>query len=126
METFEFNGFNQYKMDVFRLTILSYSFDLFTVDYMCSLLNCLKVEVSMLKWSDEDFNRLLKFWMGSNGRLRSVVLFNNKKMRSDIVMREINRRELIPNEAFEIRRNDGLKAKVTLDRKIFYLEVINT
>ncbi|CAL2030595.1 unnamed protein product [Caenorhabditis brenneri] len=100
-------------------------FDLFTVDHMCSLLNCLKVEVSMLNWSDEDFNRLLKFWMASNGRLRSVVLFNNKKMRPDIVMREINRRELIDDEPIEIQREDGVKADVTCGCNRFSLKVID-
>ncbi|CAL2030587.1 unnamed protein product [Caenorhabditis brenneri] len=124
-EVFTFHGFNEYRMHKFRFITKNRFFNWFTVDQMCALINCSEVSVSELNWSNEDYKKFIKFWMASNGNLKSCKLW---ALRLCIVpwfvMDGINHRELGPH-TYEIQRADGVKAEVALSYSTCYLTVID-
>lgn len=127
LENFKFDGLNNHKMETLRVVGAGENTNWFTVDYLCFLIKCTLVEVNRLRWQNEDFNKFLRFWMASDGRVKSVTLQTSMDLASinpQVVMNGIDNRELIRNETFEIQRADGIKAKVTFDDHIFTFEVI--
>ncbi|CAL2030597.1 unnamed protein product [Caenorhabditis brenneri] len=124
-EPFTFQGFNEYKMHEFRFAAKNRGFNWFTVNHMCALLDCLEVLVTDINWSDEDFNQLLKFWMASEGNLKSWKFWAcHGFILPEVVMEGINNREL-GNDKFEIQRADGVKAEVALSYSTCTLKVID-
>ncbi|CAL2039555.1 unnamed protein product [Caenorhabditis brenneri] len=122
---FTFNRFHEFKMD--RLDILLLGFEWFTVDHMCDLINCSEVIIkNLMYWKAVDFNKFLKFWIQSTGRLRTVCLFAwYSDFNSEIAMNGINNIELDRNTTFQIQRDNGLKAEVMFSCHQFTLNVID-
>ncbi|EGT54391.1 hypothetical protein CAEBREN_03552 [Caenorhabditis brenneri] len=124
-EAFTFNGFNEYRTHKLRFAVKNRCFNWFTVDHMCALINCSVVSVEELNWSNEDYNRFLKFWMASDGKLKSCTLW---ACRASIipwfVLDGINHRQ-IRYSTYEIQRADGVKAEVVLSFSSCTLKVID-
>ncbi|CAL2030589.1 unnamed protein product [Caenorhabditis brenneri] len=124
-EPFNFQGFNEYKIRKFRFAPKDRGFNWFTVDHMCDLMNCSKVSVNEMVWESEDFNRLIKFWMASDGNLKSWKLrWCHAIILPWDVMDGINNREL-GIDKFEIQRADGVRAEVVLSYSSCILKVID-
>ncbi|CAL2030820.1 unnamed protein product [Caenorhabditis brenneri] len=119
-EDFPFDGFSEYTVDDFRLYIPGQNINWFTVDHMCALINCRSVLVYHINWESEDFNKFLRFWMVSNGRLQSVTLWGKWSPTPDnlqVLLDKIDNRKIIENEKFEVQRVDGVKAHVACGRR---------
>ncbi|CAL2039553.1 unnamed protein product [Caenorhabditis brenneri] len=123
---FTFNGFHEFKMD--KLDIFLMGSEWFTVDHMCDLMNCSEVIIkNLMYWKAVDFNKFLKFWIQSDGRLRTVYLIAcYSKFNPEIVMNGINNIELERNRTFQIQKDNGLKAEVTVTNFLFSLHVIES
>ncbi|CAL2039554.1 unnamed protein product [Caenorhabditis brenneri] len=122
---FTFNGFHELRMN--RLVLFLMGFEWFTVDHMCDLMNCSEVIVrNLTHWKAVDFNKLLKFWIQSTGRLRTVDLHScDSVLNPEIVMNGIKKIKLDRNTTFQIQRDNGLKARVTVENFSFCLNVID-
>ncbi|CAL2030591.1 unnamed protein product [Caenorhabditis brenneri] len=124
-ENFTFQGFNEYRTRYFRIAPRERGLNWFTVDHMCALVNCSEVFVTDLNWSNEDYNRFLKFWMASDGNLKSWKLWAYRLCIVPwFVMDGINHREL-GHHTYEIQRVDGVKAEVVLSFSTCTLKVID-
>ncbi|CAL2030588.1 unnamed protein product [Caenorhabditis brenneri] len=124
-EPFTFNGFDEYRTHKLRFVPKERGINGFTVDQMCALINCSEVSVEDLRWSNEDYNRLIKFWMTSDGNLKSWKLWT---YRANIipwaVLNGINNTQIRPH-TYEIQRVDGVKAEVVLSFSTCTLKVID-
>ncbi|CAL2030584.1 unnamed protein product [Caenorhabditis brenneri] len=123
---FKFDGFHDFTVGTFNLSILSDS-SWFKLDHLCSLINCSHVTIQKVDLTSEDLNKYLKFWMNSAGKLRSITLNLSNEFFIDAgdLMDGIDYRELGQNNTFEIRRDDGVKAKVICGNLRFCLKVID-
>ncbi|CAL2039552.1 unnamed protein product [Caenorhabditis brenneri] len=124
---FTFNGFHEFKMDTFDF-FLSCVGQWFTADHMCALINCSEVIVKhFIRWKAVDFNKFLKFWIQSTGRLRAVYLNAcYSEFNPELAMNGINNIELERNTTFQIQRDNGMKARVMFSNALFFLQVIET
>ncbi|CAL2030598.1 unnamed protein product [Caenorhabditis brenneri] len=124
-EPFTFSGFNEYRTHKCRFAPKIRGYNWFTIDHMCALVNCSEVSVEGLNWSNEHYNRFLKFWMASDGNLKCWKLWTYRaSIIPRVVMEGINKREL-GHHTYEIQRVDGVKAEVLLSFSICTLKVID-
>ncbi|CAL2030590.1 unnamed protein product [Caenorhabditis brenneri] len=124
-QNFTFQGFNEYRTRYFRIAPRERGLNWFTVDHMCALVNCSKVSVEELNWSNEDYNRFLKFWMASGGNLKSCTFYSYRaNIIPWVVLNGINNTQIRPH-TYEIQRVDGVKAEVALSYSTCTLKVID-